>query len=87
MDLRGLYLGEGYSLALLCAQTAVYKLLEVALLRHRDRAGQPEKWTISGHATPEFVRYFMAEWAPTQFSVEVKIYGSEERGYAGVYIP
>jgi hypothetical protein len=82
-DLRRHDLGAGYSLDLLAAQVATTMEGFAALLRHRDRDGQPEKWTLSGNATPEMVAAFKDEWAPAHRLV--RVYGVPERGYAGGY--
>ncbi|HEX3640087.1 MAG TPA: hypothetical protein VHV10_02230 [Ktedonobacteraceae bacterium] len=84
-DLRSEYLGEGYSINLLSAQVAALADGYTVLLRHRDAAGKPEKWSISGHATPELIEAFKSEWAPAQGLIG--IYGVPNRGYAGGYLP
>lgn len=83
-DLRCKHLGEGYSLDLLAAQIAVTLSGGVALLRHCQRKGVPETWSVSGNATPETIDIFMEVWAPSQGLV--RIYGSRSRGYAGGYV-
>jgi hypothetical protein len=83
-DLRNYYLGEGYSLYLLAAQVAVTIEGYAALLRHRDRVGDPEKITVTGHARPETVQAFLDDWAPAHGLV--RLYGVPTRGYAGGYI-
>ncbi|HEY4508491.1 MAG TPA: hypothetical protein VJJ55_02430 [Candidatus Paceibacterota bacterium] len=82
-DLRHHDLGAGYSLDLLATQVAVTTGGHAALLRHRDRDGQPEKWTLSGNATTETVLAFKEVWAPAHGLV--RVYGVPERGYAGGY--
>lgn len=84
IDLRSEYLGEGYSVELLAAQVAALAGGHAVLLRHRDAAGKPEKWSISGHASPEVVEGFMKFWAPAQGLTG--IYGVPTRGYAGGYL-
>lgn len=84
-DLRSDYLGEGYSVNLLAAQTAALAGSYTVLLKHRDAVGKPEKWSISGHATPELIEAFKDEWAPAQGLTG--IYGVPNRGYAGGYLP
>ena len=84
-DLRSEYLGEGYSLSLLAAQAAALAGGHTALLRHRDAMGKPEKWSVSGHATPETVNAFMM-WGPKNGLVKESMYGVPERGYAGGYL-
>jgi len=83
-DLRTYYMGEGYSLDLLAAQVAVALEGQTALVRLRDRAGEPEKVALSGNATPETVRAFLEEWAPAHGLV--RTYGVPARGYAGGYV-
>jgi len=83
-DLRSEYLGEGYSVELLSAQVAALAGGYAVLLRHRDAADKPEKWSISGHATPECIQEFKDVWAPAQGLVGV--YGVPSRGYAGGYL-
>ena len=83
-DLREHYLGEGYSLDLLTAQVAAFAALVSVLLRHRDRAGESEKYSLSGHASPELIKTFMEEWAPAQGLK--RPYGAPDRGYAGAYL-
>lgn len=83
-DLRDTYLGEGYSVNLLSAQVAALAGGYAVLLRHRDVAGKPEKWSISGHARPQTIKAFKEEWGPAQGLTG--IYGVPERGYAGGYL-
>jgi len=83
-DLRGEYLGEGYSLALLTAQVATTVAGEGVILRHRDFAAGAEKWSLSGEILPKTVIQFQQVWAPAQ-GLE-KIYGVPARGYAGGYV-
>lgn len=83
-DLRSEYLGEGYSLNLLTAQVAALADGYPVLLYHRDAVGKPEKWSISGHCTPQMVNTFMQEWGPA--SGLTNIYGVPNRGYAGGYV-
>ncbi len=82
-DLCGEYLGEGYSLSLLAAQTAAVIEGVGVILRHRDVATGPEKWSLSGHVDASTVNAFMREWAPAHNLT--KIYGVPDRGYAGGY--
>src|SRR5690606_9299299 len=49
-----------------------------------DRDGR-RKVVLGGHATPETVRAFMTDWAPSQGLVD--IYGDPARGFAGGYLP
>nr|PZM90593.1 MAG: hypothetical protein DIU72_12315 [Pseudomonadota bacterium] len=49
-----------------------------------DRDGR-RKVVLGGHTTPETVRAFMADWAPSQGLVNV--YGDPARGFAGGYLP
>lgn len=84
VDLRICYLGEGYSLHLLTAQVAILAAGKTALLRHRDTSEEAEKWSISGHASPNLIREFKEKWAPNQGLS--RIYGVPDRGYAGGYI-
>lgn len=83
VDLTDTHQGTGYSLDLLVAQTAVVRTGRVALLRHRQREGAPDVITLSGHATPDMVDYFINTWAPQ--AGLTRIYGSASRGYAGGY--
>lgn len=83
-DLRAHYMGEGYSFDLLTAQVAVVMEDQAALVRLRDRAGEPEKIALSGNAIPETVRAFLEEWAPAHGLV--RTYGVPARGYAGGYV-
>lgn len=83
-DLRGVYLGEGYTLDLLAAQIAATINRCTAVLRHRDRADAPEKNSITGNTEPATVEAFMREWAPSQGLV--RVYGVPDRGYAGGYV-
>lgn len=82
-DLRGEYLGEGYSLDYLTAQLAVVMEGHAALLRHRDAVRAAEKCTITGHAAASTIEAFMNTWAPSQ-GLE-RIFGVPDRGYAGGY--
>ncbi len=84
-DLRSEYLGEGYSVNLLAAQVAALAGGYTVLLRHRDKEGDSEKWSIAGHATPECIQVFKDTWAPAQRLTN--IYGVPSRGYAGGYLP
>jgi hypothetical protein len=83
-DLRGEHLGVGYSLKYLSAQLAVVMNGCVALLRHKDHVRQAEKNTLTGHATPATVKFFMEEWASTQGLI--RVFGVPERGYAGGFV-
>lgn len=49
-----------------------------------DRDGR-EKVVLGGLTTPEMVREFMEQWAPSEGLVD--IYGDPERGFAGGYLP
>lgn len=49
-----------------------------------DRDGR-RKVVLGGHTTPETVRAFMTEWAPSQGLQD--IYGDPARGFAGGYLP
>lgn len=82
-DMRADFLGTGYSLDLLCAQVAVAIEGGIGLLRHKDIGTGPDKWTLTGHPSPELVRYFMEYWAP-KHGLE-HVYGAPTRGYAGGY--
>ncbi len=84
IDTRALDLGTGYSLDLLSMQTAALAGGQSVLLKHRDREGGPEKWSISGHASPTLIEAFMREWAPLHGLAG--IYGVPNRGYAGGYV-
>jgi hypothetical protein len=83
-DLRDYDLGAGYSLELLAAQVAALADGYTVLLKHHDAVGKPEKWSVSGHATPEVIETFMRVWAPAQGLIG--IYGVPARGYAGGYL-
>src|SRR5690606_40022893 len=48
-----------------------------------DRDGR-RKIVLGGHTTPETVRAFMVEWAPSQGLMD--IYGDPARGFAGGYL-
>ena len=85
VDMREYYLGEGYSVELLAAQTAALAGGHTVLLKHRDAPGKPEKWLISGHASPDVIEAFIKHWAPSKGLVG--IYGVPNRGYAGGYLP
>lgn len=86
IDLTDIHLGSGYSLELLCAQTALDVAGVAALLRHRDKANDrsTEKVSISGHVTPGMVTYFEQSFAPNQGLV--RVYGVPARGFAGGYL-
>lgn len=84
IDARKYYLGEGYSLDLLCMQVAVSLTGKAALLRHRDRVGEPEKVSLTGNVTSELLRFFVKEWAQSEGLK--KVYSNVERGYAGGYV-
>lgn len=84
VDLREFDLGVGYSVDLLCMQTALDVEGKAGLLRHRDVKNGPEKTTLSGHVTPAMVRYFLDIFAPAQGLT--KTYGVPARGYAGGYM-
>jgi len=84
IDARKCYLGEGYSLDLLCMQVAVSLTGKAALLRHRDRRGEPEKVSLTGNVSSELIRLFVKEWAPGEGLK--RVYSDLERGYAGGYM-
>ena len=84
-DMRGEHLGVGYSLEYLSAQLAVVMNGGVALFRHKDHKRQAEKNTLTGHATPATVKFFMEKWAVAQGLV--RVFGVPERGYAGGFVP
>ncbi|HYG84015.1 MAG TPA: hypothetical protein VD907_03990 [Verrucomicrobiae bacterium] len=84
IDLTEAYLGEGYSLKLLSAQTALDIAGVAALLRHADKPGGPEKITLSGHVSPKMVQHFLKVYAPEKGLK--KTYGVPARGYAGGYL-
>lgn len=83
-DMRSEYAGEGYSRKLLTLQVAATIAGQGILLRHRDYAGGPEKWSLSGHILPETVTTFLESWAPEHGLT--KTYGVPDRGYAGGYL-
>lgn len=86
IDLTDIHLGSGYSLELLCAQTALDVAGLAGLLRHHDKANDrsTEKISISGHVTPEMVTYFEQSFAPNRGLV--RVYGVPARGFAGGYL-
>lgn len=84
IDLRAFDLGVGYSVELLCMQTALDVESKAGLLRHRDVKSGPEKITISGRVSPAMVQYFLSTFAATQGLT--KTYGVPAHGYAGGYV-
>lgn len=85
IDLTDHHLGIGYSLDLLCAQTALDIKGLTALLRHSDTPGEwGERISISGHATPEMVTYFMQAYAKEK--PLYRVFGVPRRGYAGGFL-
>jgi len=86
IDITDRHLGVGYSLAWLCAQTALDMDGLAALARNNESpALSDEKIMLTGHATPEMVEHFMNVYAPARGLV--RIFGVPKRSYAGGYIP
>jgi hypothetical protein len=81
IDFRSYNLGSDYTY-LAAVQTAALRDGQTVLLCHQDQNGR-EKWSISGHATPQTIRIFKEEWADAQGLNDV--YGVPERGFAGGY--
>lgn len=85
IDFSGQHLGVGYNLRLLCAQTALDVVGVAALLRYNQTEdARSECVTLSGHATPAMVVYFMKDFAVER---DLRgVYGVPARGYAGGYV-
>lgn len=89
-DLRGFYLGEGYTLDYLAAQVAVAMEGHAALLRHRDAGDPRTKLSVTGFGEPEGIDAFLAWTREAEHHngvVMVGQYGSGARRYAGAYYP
>lgn len=85
IDFTHHHLGTGYSLDLLCAQTALDIEGLAALLRHNDASdASSERISISGHASPEMVTYFMSTYVHEK-SLH-RVFGVPHRGYAGGFL-
>jgi hypothetical protein len=83
-DLRGLYLGIGYSLPKL-AMGLAQALLDKPLIITETNPGSDGRKKVTIHSSdPSQIEAFMRFWAPGEGLVD--IYGVPNRGYAGAYI-